>query len=280
MLLLPLAVFTYSTAEAKGFRQSAYVRLDLGAAMPNNFKSTSFDYNTKGITDGVRTDSGVENRAYYRGKTKWGNTIALGVGMNITPKLRSDITFSYGPSSKYTGQFKRSYETSGKLPQDNITGVWQSPYSIITNTKQRIKAMQFMWNGYYDIPTGSFVTPYVMGGIGMTRLKPKKYEMVDSVDNPEVRSQAGAITSVPSLVGRSVNNFTWALGFGVAVQVTEKLSVDFAYRFTHFGRITTVIDPKYKAYALEENPLNVNLPNEFTSKFRTNQLSIGARWDF
>jgi opacity protein-like surface antigen len=82
-----------------------------------------------------------------------------------------------------------------------------------------LRQVGFMANAAYDIPTGTSITPYVMGGVG------------------GVNTHAEAFGE-----GDSVTRFAWQLGAGAAVDVASnvQLTADYRYRQTSGGDLGDV----------------------------------------
>jgi opacity protein-like surface antigen len=68
--------------------------------------------------------------------------------------------------------------------------------------------LNFMFNGYWDIDNSSIVTPFIMGGIGCTRV------MIDHQNNDY-----------------NDTVFAGQLGGGFNVAIAEKISIGFQYRY-------------------------------------------------
>ena len=86
-------------------------------------------------------------------------------------------------------------------------------YSVV---KTEVETQSVMLNGYYDIDTGTKLTPYVGGGIGYSKVKGKM-------------SVAGLSDSMDD------NNFAWQLGAGVGYAITDNVTVDAGYRYADYG---------------------------------------------
>jgi opacity protein-like surface antigen len=68
----------------------------------------------------------------------------------------------------------------------------------------------FMANAYYDVNMKSSVTPYVMGGLGLSRVNLK----------------------IPDLtVDDSSSQFAWQLGAGIGIKASKDVTVDLGYRY-------------------------------------------------
>ena len=90
----------------------------------------------------------------------------------------------------------------------------------LTDT-MKFKSYSYMFNVYYDLLPYNWWSPYVGAGLGYTRLK---YNNVDTLwDYSNAKYKEG--------------NFTWALGAGVSVKVTNRFNVDLGYRYYDMGKM-------------------------------------------
>lgn len=85
--------------------------------------------------------------------------------------------------------------------------------------KNSLENNSVMLNAYYDIDTGTKLTPYVGAGIGMARLKAK---VADTDEN----------------LSKSKTTFAWQVGAGVSYAMTENVFLDAGYRYTDSGNVT------------------------------------------
>ena len=85
--------------------------------------------------------------------------------------------------------------------------------------KRQFRTYSGMWNNYIDILPYEWISPYAGVGIGYTKLK---YSAKDKFENSVIRSD-------------KKTNFTWSLGAGVTVKVTNRINVDAGYRYYDIG---------------------------------------------
>ena len=81
-----------------------------------------------------------------------------------------------------------------------------------------IDAFIFLINGFYDIDTGTKLTPYLGGGIGFARLEIKDL-FVGGVDIRIVRGDDDDTV------------FAYQLAGGIAYEITEEIFADLSYRY-------------------------------------------------
>ena len=85
--------------------------------------------------------------------------------------------------------------------------------TVYLNTIQS-KIQTAFANVYYDLDTGTSVTPYVGVGLGYAHINEKNADVKDSEDN-----------------------FAYNVGAGVSVNVSYNMDVELGYRFTDYGKI-------------------------------------------
>jgi len=98
--------------------------------------------------------------------------------------------------------------------------VWRK-YATDTKVEDEerfLKTYSYMWNVYYDILPYNWWSPYVNGGIGLTKIK--YYD----------RDSLGFYSH-----DWSTSRFTWSLGGGLSLKVTNRLNLDAGYRYYNTG---------------------------------------------
>ncbi len=83
----------------------------------------------------------------------------------------------------------------------------------------KFKSYSYMFNVYYDLLPYNWWSPYVGAGLGYTRLKYSNVDTNWGYSNGKYKE----------------GNFTWALGAGVSVKVTNRFNVDLGYRYYDMG---------------------------------------------
>ncbi|MBQ8677644.1 MAG: porin family protein [Alphaproteobacteria bacterium] len=113
----------------------------------------------------------------------------------------------------------------------------------------------YMLNLYYDINTGTALTPYISGGIGLAHIKAKS----NYVDG-----------TTTSNLSKSTNEFAWQLGAGVSYALNDKVSIDLGYRYTDLGNLKGTTH------------LNVDPGNAINMKadFESHEVLLGVRYTF
>ena len=122
-----------------------------------------------------------------------------------------------------------------------------------------LKSAVFLGNAYIDLGTWNCLTPFVGVGVGGAW-----NQFADLTDTGIGTSGTG--------IGRNTTHFdfAWALHAGLAYNVTQNFTVEFAYRYLNFGSVTDTID-----CAGGCNPDSYKLKN-----LSSNDFMLGMRWRF
>ena len=165
--------------------QKIYLRADLG-------------YNFF-LTPSATTASFFNNSRINATNTHVANNIGynLGLGYQLLPRVRSDITFTYRPSISYN--LTDNAPEVGKATLNNYT---------------------VMLNGYYDFKVNPEFTPYVGAGIGASR------NSTNFIYWPVAAQKES---------GRSITQLAWQVGAGFACPLTKRLLFDVSYQFIDLG---------------------------------------------
>ena len=129
--------------------------------------------------------------------------VDVGIGTNVTEQVRLEGMFTY----------------RSKM---NIAGTDGAGNSFTSD----VQSLSGMLNAYYDFDqihkwTGnSTMTPYIGGGAGVSRLA------------TGTQNTTGGATEN----GHDSYNFSYALMAGVATQISDRLNLDFGYRFANLGQ--------------------------------------------
>lgn len=84
---------------------------------------------------------------------------------------------------------------------------------------REFKTYSGMWNNYIDIFPYEWISPYAGLGLGYTNMK---YNAKDKLSGENIGHDKRS-------------NFTWSLGAGVTVKVTNRINVDAGYRYYDIG---------------------------------------------
>lgn len=80
----------------------------------------------------------------------------------------------------------------------------------------KLKTQSLMLNGYFDVNTGTKITPYIGAGIGYTKMKGEL----------RVNGEKGS---------QDDETFAWQLGAGIGYAINNNVSIDAGYRYVDYG---------------------------------------------
>ena len=95
------------------------------------------------------------------------------------------------------------------------------------SSKLSFQTQSYMWNHYIDFLPYNWWSPYVGAGIGFTKMK---YHDELNVPGEPSEDLAGVFNNTPT-------KFTWSVGGGLTLKVTNKFNVDAGYRYYDMGSI-------------------------------------------
>ncbi len=183
----------------------------------------------------VRGDLGYQISKYSDLSTKHtpkGFAGDVGFGYAISDSFRTDVTLNFSkPNKKWAGLQVANGEAAKKAAAGNTL--------INTNTKFKESKMGVMFNGYYDINTGSAFTPYVMAGIGYNRgsvtltTSAKTAVIADDTISPPITATP-AVTENQSFPTKSktLNSFGYQVGLGVGYEMSKDIVLDVGYKLS------------------------------------------------
>lgn len=100
------------------------------------------------------------------------------------------------------------------------------------------KSYSYMLNGYIDLAPYRWFTPYISAGIGFTKLK-----YADSYTFPD-----GSKDSKTHNGNYEPTRFTWSVGGGLSIKVTNRFNVDAGYRYYDMGSIKSADITAHEVY--------------------------------
>jgi opacity protein-like surface antigen len=144
----------------------------------------------------------------------------VGVGYQFNNWLRFDVTGEYRAKANFHGSNNVTFADNGG------TAV------LVDNYSASKSEWVVLANGYLDLGTWWYMTPFVGAGVGFSR------NQIDGFRDDGIGfhgNSGGPITTV-AFGGPGVKwNFAWALDAGVAYTVTPSFKVDLAYRYLNLG---------------------------------------------
>ena len=92
------------------------------------------------------------------------------------------------------------------------------------------RTQSIMWNHFIDFLPYNWWSPYVGAGIGFTKMKYRDTTTVNDDGYIEVIDMTEGYNNKPT-------KFTWSVGGGLTLKVTNKFNVDAGYRYYDMGAI-------------------------------------------
>ena len=145
----------------------------------------------------------------------------VGVGYQFNDMIRADLTTDF-----FNGDIRGESNIAAPCSGAELPGT-----SCGFNHRADYSAINVMANGYVDIGTFAGFTPYVGVGAGMTRVS---WGSLGSQPFCVAGAAAcsGAAYGGGALEGEDSWRFTYALMAGASMDISERLKLDFGYRFS------------------------------------------------
>ena len=180
--------------------------------------------------------------------------------------LGTGYVFGLSVGKYITNNFRVELEASQRGGLEYDTEYASEP-NLGTTTKADIKTQSIFINGFYDFESfaiiNSSVTPYIGGGIGISR---NKMGVVTEV-TPE--------NEVAYLDGNKVSQFSYKLAAGTLVSLTESLSLDINYQYVDLGSFKSGLG--YVASGGATGNLTEALNG---GEIKTQELMLGMQYKF
>lgn len=103
--------------------------------------------------------------------------------------------------------------------------------------KLGFKSYSYMWNNYIDFAPYHWISPYAGLGLGFTKMK-----------YTSVQYFPGGSWDLTSHFNNSPTKFTWSLGGGLTIKVTNRFNVDAGYRYYDMGSIAKMDVHAHEVY--------------------------------
>jgi opacity protein-like surface antigen len=180
--------------------------------------------------------------------------------------LGTGYVFGLSVGKYITNNFRVELEASQRGGLEYDTEYASEP-NLGTTTKADIKTQSIFINGFYDFESfaiiNSLVTPYIGGGIGISK---NKMGVVTEV-TPE--------NEVAYLDGNKVSQFSYKLAAGTLVSLTESLSLDINYQYVDLGSFKSGLG--YVASGGATGTLTETLNG---GEIKTQELMVGLQYKF
>tara|TARA_B110000240_G_C13403846_1_gene412188 strand:+ start:241 stop:969 length:729 start_codon:yes stop_codon:yes gene_type:complete len=180
--------------------------------------------------------------------------------------LGSGYVFGLSVGKYITNNFRLELEASQRGGLEYDTEYASEP-NLGTTTKADISSQSIFLNGFYDFESftisSSSITPYIGGGIGISR---NKMGVVAEV-TPE--------NEAAYLDGNKVSQFAYKLAAGTLVSLTESLSLDINYQYVDLGSFKSGLG--YVASGGASGTLTEALNG---GEIKTQELMVGLQYKF
>ncbi|MFE1598469.1 outer membrane protein [Methylobacterium sp. ID0610] len=216
---------------------------------------------------------------YYGSEIGGGGFAGIGVGYQVNPWLRGDVTGEYRFSAGMRANDRINAPPYTVQGPDGLRGVFSDQTDETTNG--HLSSAVVLANVYADLGTWYGVTPFVGGGVGVAfnhlsgfsdnSVNLIKYNLIDANGNvgSDVYSQGGSSGGVYK--SKTTTSFAWALHAGLSYAVTPGLKLELAYRYLNLGEARTGVLNCFcgQSYA----PIKVK-------DIESHDIKLGMRWLF
>ena len=210
------------------------------------------EYWTNGADQGVQGHGSKTDNAF-------GGSLAIGYdfGKKFSVPIRTEL--EYAIFSGFEGKNTLTYVHGGTSKTE-----WEV-------FKQKFQLQTLFFNAYWDINTGTKLTPYVGAGIGMAFINSKwtasGYTVTAAPDPWSERS------------GSKMNaNFAWNIGAGLGYDITDNWTIDVGYRFVGLGSVKTgSYGVPIDTAGRQDEIANTHLK---TKNLYQHQFALGVRFTF
>ncbi len=202
------------------------------------------------------TSALAEDGLYLRADTGW--SLSRDAGQDVNDDVGSSPIVGGGIGYKY------------KAFRGDLTLAYRGGYDIDTNATYPVlgnthfdgdvSSLALMANAYVDITKYGRFTPYVGGGIGVSRNK---------VSDTDITTALGA---TGSLDGATKTSLAWQLSAGTGIEVAPHWTVDLGYRYIDLGTAKSGDTLNEAGTTSSVNPLKGDL--------RAHEAILSARYKF
>lgn len=203
------------------------VSLDKGEVAEESFKGFPVSSNSNGIY--VSLKGGISN-AQVKGANE------MVAGLDVSDSLPLAAVAVGAKVNNFRFEIEGTYRDKQDLP---VLTYYDYLYDEGEYDFSNIQSHTAMLNGYYDMPTGTKFTPFVMVGVGFSKNK--------IASKVEEYKASTFINRWGSTDGNSTE-FAYSFGAGFSYQISDNLNFDVAYRYVDLGsaEITYFDEMKYR----------------------------------
>lgn len=140
---------------------------------------------------------------------------------NATSTARVEFGDAWNMSGAIGYKYKYFRVEGEYIYRDTIEDTYYDTDGDISN-KASLDTDSFMLNAYLDFMPNYWISPYINGGIGLTRIDLENQDAPFNINQKRTYSK---------------DNFTWALGAGLSIRLNKCLNIDGGYRYLDMGDI-------------------------------------------
>ena len=193
--------------------------------------------------------------------TRPGPFVQGNVGMSF---LRGKFGRSYGAAAKPSATFGGAigYSFNESVSADvAVTRRHKFRYDSTPGARQNISSTSVMLTGYYIFPTHT-ISPYLAAGLGVA------FNKAGDVKHTEY--------PLLSINGKRSKSFSWQLGTGIKLKVSENVMLDLGYKFVNSGSFRTMTngtDSNGEPHAVADG-------KNLVGKLKAHEITLGVIYKF
>jgi opacity protein-like surface antigen len=154
------------------------------------------------------------------------NTLGFLAGINVGYDLEKVYSIPIRFELEYSYRFGGEANWNG---QQSILDATNAAIPVSLEFKSRLSSQTLLLNFYYDIPTGTRITPYLGVGAGLGIVKAKDSGIITIED---ATPASGIFNKSQTII-----NLAWNLAGGLSYDITENETIDLGYRFASARKI-------------------------------------------
>lgn len=235
-----------------------YVRGDFGAA---SYATSRWTQALTGLQPGDQLLSG----AFTTKSIREGAFAGVGLGYELHPWIRADITAEYRASARLRGAFQETVLNPS------------TPFAFLGHTELAgsLQTMVAMANAYADLGTWFGFTPYLGAGLGLARHELGGVSGLGFASAGTTLSHAASGAPSPVAFSQTAKetrtNAAWSLMAGLSYSLSPNLKLDLGYRHLDLGDIRS----GSIACLCRESSNGIKAKN-----VASNEIRLGIRWLF
>jgi len=252
--LLALSMFL-AASQVAAEEMRPYLRAAIGADMSDGTTFLDEDCSISPSFPLYGCGIGIDGRR-YGSYGDFGSSAVLeaATGVELTPYLRVEAAFSYRPGFAFDGNVNypnvgQKQPVSGDVDQMAVMGMaYLEP----------LEALGVGWR----------VQPFIGGGVGASRNEIGKM----TLSFPERPQPRYSVTP-----DGTRTDFAWAVTAGLSYEVSDKLLLDLAWRYSDFGKVETEAGILFNQFSTRTLDIPIG---KTEAELTSHSVSLSARWRF